>query len=78
MPSGRELLLWIIVGNDAQLLDRHVSKALKALMKDVQADEEVGEDELEEMVRFPSARPPTQFIISHSSSKQKNNMRENI
>jgi hypothetical protein len=34
----------------ANLFDRHVAKALKALMKDVQADEEVGEDELEEMV----------------------------
>ena len=31
--------------------DRHVAKALKALVKGVQANEDVDEDELEEMVR---------------------------
>jgi hypothetical protein len=56
---------------------RHVSKALKSLMKEVQANEEVDEDELEEMARLQPTLSPTNLIISHSSSKQKNNRRKN-
>lgn len=35
---------------DISLSCRHVSKALKALMKEVQAEDDVDEDEVEEMV----------------------------
>lgn len=36
------------------LIGRHVSKALKMLMKSVQANDDVEEEEVEEMVRIPA------------------------
>jgi double-strand break repair protein MRE11 len=40
----------------------HVTKALKALMKDVQADEDVDEDELEDMVQCLLSPYPSDLI----------------
>ena len=55
-----------------------MSKALKALMKDVQAGEDVDEDELEEMVWLPPSLFPTNLNEYFSLSKQKNSTRKNI
>ena len=57
---------------------RHVSKALKALMKDVQAGEDVDEDELEEMVRLPPSLFPNNLNEYPAARQSQRTTRERV